>query len=94
MTMNIEELKKAFKKHQKLSYPRLPDEDWADDLAELDGFYAGLATTLIQGKALKKGLNLHQKYQQLIALQKREDLTKACQKYIASLVTLGHLIEN
>ena len=53
--MELQEVRSAFKLLERLQFPPPPNDlelgDWIMDLLELDGFYAGVATSLLAGNA-------------------------------------------
>lgn len=93
------DLKKAFEEHKKLAYPKNPKNpalsEWIVDVAEIDGFYAGLATSLLKGKKISQP-NLKEAHQLLKRLQlegKEKGVGKEWETYLTSLEHLAHAID-
>ena len=54
----IEAVKQAYEKLAELPFPKAVKNDdfmeWISDLAELDGYYAGMAISLLEGKSINR----------------------------------------
>lgn len=98
--MDIISLQKLLKTHQNLPFPTINNNeelaDWITDLAEADGYYVGLAVSLIAGKSIKRipsSTHLQQMRKRLEKLKESEHidgkLFKQCLNYLLSLEKLA-----
>jgi hypothetical protein len=96
-TTNI--LKVAYAAFRELPFPEFPHNEvlaeWLADLAEIDGYYAGLAESALSGRCLEHELIELGSLNQRLAAINEEDLDKEdkkiyyeCQAYLRALTGL------
>lgn len=97
-----EQLKVLFERHQMIQFPKdsfCPElRDWLDDLAEMDTYIAGLASSYISGgkdkisNTVKRDLDVFASRLTAIAADKDPILTKAHRDELQSLAAMWRLI--
>lgn len=99
----MDNLKTLISKHQKLEFPEFPKDDgfadWVSELSEIDGYYIGIAVSLVNGE---KTLVIDKTHIEKLenALQKFSDVNgedfqiyQKCLLYIESLKRIVSLLE-
>lgn len=100
--MTHEKLKALLDNHVSLPFPSHPDNDelsnWIIDLAELDGFYIGIALSALNAKKIKcvdlsdieKVKNNLQNI--FVTTENDKKIAQACKVYVASIEKIIHEI--
>ena len=101
--MNYKEKKDLFDKHIRNEFPNGSETDELDDIiaeiAKLDSYYAGLATSAIGGSKVKKEslddlYNLKDKMKKIDTTKEDYDNIANCENYIESLIKIVMFIIN
>jgi hypothetical protein len=98
---SLSKIKKSFEDLQQLPFPKATKNrdlvDWISELAEMDGFYAGLATTLLLNKPIKikKFPEFETLFKGLEKLQGQRGISEVrYREYENYLMTLEHLAKD
>jgi hypothetical protein len=94
--------KEILEKHRSAKFPSFPDNDdfanWVEELTDLDGYYYGLATSLLAGEKKHYNVNLFQEMKQRLYkfrnLEADKEVYQECEKYLSSLENIVKLIHN
>ncbi|MDD4869890.1 MAG: hypothetical protein PHR77_04960 [Kiritimatiellae bacterium] len=99
--MNL--IHKEYEKFNQLTFPEKPQDirllDWILDLAEMDGYYSGIAETVLASHRMEKieAKGLNEKMAELDTFDLKEEKDKKilneCQIYIRGLISLVSALE-
>lgn len=92
--------KEILEKHRGVKFPSFPDNDdfaeWVEELTDLDGYYYGLATSLLAGEKKTYSVNLFQEMRQRLYefrnLEDDKEVYQECEDYLNSLEIIIKLI--
>ncbi len=93
--------KNILEKHKKAKFPSFPDDDdfavWVEELIELDGYYYGLALSLINGEKKRYDItaffDLKKRLSNFKTLEDDQNIYQACEQYLDSLEKIVNLIQ-
>lgn len=93
--------KEILKKHKEVKFPSFPDNDdfanWVEELTDLDGYYYGLAASILEGEKKPYDANLIQEMKQRLFkfrnLDDDKEVYRECEEYLNSLETIVKLLE-
>ena len=99
---HLARMKTAFAEHWELEFPTVPADDaladWIVDLAEVDGHYAGLASSALGGKDVGRKADmsplkkLEQDFRRLTGKTSDRGVADECRDYLKSLRRLADLL--
>ena len=97
----IMDTKSILEKHKETKLPSFPNDDdfaeWVEELIDMDGYYYGLATSILGGDIKPYDVQLFQDLKHRLYnfknLDDDEDIYIECEKYLNSLETIVKLIQ-
>jgi hypothetical protein len=98
----MERLRKLINEHKELRIPEFPEDDsfaeWVEELIETDGYYIGLATSLVNKERVSINYEHLEKLKQNLiefnTLSEEKGIIKQCTKYLKSLEEIIIEIKN
>lgn len=96
--MNVTEI---LEKHRSAKFPSFPENDdfadWVEELTDLDGYYYGLATSLLAGEKKRYNVNLFKEIKQKLYkfryLEDDKEVYRECEEYLSSLENIVKIIQ-